>query len=55
MEDNTYILVQWPDVQDFMEEHWFDEEAILDVEAKFGSSAYFIPYNRFYEKNNQRT
>lgn len=51
MEDNTYILVQWPDVQDLMEKDWFREEAILDVEAKFGSSAYFIPYNRYHENN----
>lgn len=42
----AYVLVQWPDSQKYMEEDWFDEEAILDVEARFSSSAYFIPLKR---------
>jgi len=46
VEDDTYILITFPDVQEYMEEEWFDEEAILEVEGKFGSSAYFIPTNR---------
>ena len=24
-----YVLVQWPESQEFMEEEWFEEEAIL--------------------------
>ena len=42
----AYVLIQWPESQEYMEEDWFDEEAILDVECKFGSSAYFIPLKR---------
>lgn len=38
--ENTYTYVPWPDSQDYMDEEWFDEEAILDVN---NSSAYFIP------------
>lgn len=44
--EQSYVLIQWPDSQDLMEEPWFDEEAILDVEGKFGSSAYFVPLIR---------
>jgi len=39
----SYILVMWPESQELMEEPWFDDEAVLDVNCKFGSSAYFIP------------
>lgn len=40
---NSYILVTWPDSQEYMEKDWFEKEAILETEGKFGSSAYFIP------------
>lgn len=46
VEDDTYTLVTWPESQELMDEPWFDEEAILDVDAHFGSSAYFIPTKR---------
>ena len=42
----TYVVVSWPEIQELMEEDWFEEEAILDVECKFGDSAYFIPLKR---------
>lgn len=44
----SYIFVQWPESQEYMEEEWFDEEAILALgsEDKTGSSAYFIPLIR---------
>lgn len=38
----NYILVEWPEVQDLMEESWFEEEAILG-----NSSSYFIPEDKF--------
>jgi hypothetical protein len=41
-----YAIVTWPDVQELMDEDWFDEEAILETEGKFGSSAYFVPIKR---------
>ena len=44
--ENTYTLVMHPESQTYMEEEWFQEEAILEVECKFGSSAYFIPTHR---------
>lgn len=45
---DAYVLVQWPDSQDYMEEEWFNEEAILALgsEDKTGGSAYFIPLKR---------
>ena len=44
----TYILVPFPEVQEFMDEDWFDEEAILALgaEESVGSGAYFIPASR---------
>jgi len=44
--EDSYTLITWPDVQELMEEDWFDEEAILDSSGKFGSSAYFVPLKR---------
>lgn len=46
--EDSYILVQWPESQQLMEEDWFQEEAILALgnEEKTGSSAYFIPLKR---------
>ena len=44
--EDSYIVIIWPDVQELMEEDWFDEEAILDSSGKFGSSAYFVPLKR---------
>lgn len=40
-----YELVEWPDVQELMEEDWFQDEAILNHES---SSSFFIPVNRLY-------
>ncbi len=45
-----YVLVMWPDSQEFMEEEWFNEEAVLHPDE---SSAYFIPKERlegYYHK-----
>jgi hypothetical protein len=45
-----YKVIEWPACQQYMEEEWFEEEAILintnkGVE-KFGSSAFMIPCHR---------
>lgn len=44
--NERYILVLWPETQELMGERWFEREAILVTEEKFGSSAYFIPEKR---------
>ena len=51
----TYVLVPWPESQEFMEEEWFQEEAILALgaEESVGSSAYFIPVHRILFEENQ--
>ncbi len=41
--DEAYVLVPWPESQEYMEESWFNTEAILNVDQ---SSAYFIPLKR---------
>tara|TARA_Y100001938_G_C7851951_1_gene311250 strand:- start:62 stop:433 length:372 start_codon:yes stop_codon:yes gene_type:complete len=42
-----YILILWPEVQEYMEEEWFNKEAILYQairdEQEHLDSAYFIP------------
>jgi len=37
-----YVLVPWPKSQEYMEQAWFEEEAILALE----SASYFIPIKR---------
>jgi len=41
-EENLYALVPWPDVQEYMDELWFDKEAKM---VQYQSS-YFIPVHR---------
>jgi hypothetical protein len=50
---DLYVLVRWPDSQDYIEYDWFEEEAILALgkEEFTGSSAYFIPVNRIKNEN----
>lgn len=43
---DTYVRINWPEVQDLMEEGWFREEAILDTNPDAPSSSYLIPYKR---------
>lgn len=47
MKYDIYILVEWPECQEFMEEDWFREEAVLAIHDNIGDSAYFIPKIRF--------
>ena len=46
----TYVIVQWPDVQSLMDFDWFQDECHLINDEngveKYGSSAYFVPKNR---------
>ncbi len=44
----TYVLVPWTEVQQYMDEQWFYDEVILAIgaEEKAGTSAYFIPERR---------
>lgn len=48
MAESGYVLVTWPESQDFMEEDWFEDEAIFcgGSEDITGSSAYFIPISK---------
>ena len=46
--NNLYVLVEWPESQDFMEEPWFQEEAVLHPEL---SAAYFIPEHRIITRS----
>lgn len=43
---DTYIRVNWPESQDYMEEKWFREEAILDINPNAPGSSYLIPFKR---------
>lgn len=38
---DTYILVPWPEIQDYMDQPWFEEEAVLN-----SNSSYLIPIER---------
>ena len=55
--DDKYQLVSWPEIQSLMEEKWFDECILMNDENHLndiGSSAYFVPVNRFNEFKNKR-
>lgn len=43
--DDTYCLVEFPDVQKYQNEEWFNEEAHPAVDI---DGAYFIPTNRVH-------
>ena len=50
--EEKYILVCWPESQTLMEQVWFDECILMNDEnhlQEIGSSAYFVPENRFNE------
>ena len=51
LQDSSYTLVRWPESQMYMEQPWFETEAILALgsEETTGSSAYFIPVARILE------
>lgn len=51
--DYEYVLVHWPESQILMDYDWFNEDASLADCDKFGSSAYFIPKNRWLELHNE--
>ena len=38
----AYLLVPWPEVQDYMDEEGFDENSSLADEEKFGPCSYFV-------------
>ena len=48
--DSIFILVEWPEVQEFMDKEWFRSEAVLyqvfGEEQVSRDSAYLIPINR---------
>ena len=50
-QEMIYVLVQWPETQELMDEEWFDKEASLADFDKFGNSAYFIPQKRWLNHN----
>lgn len=41
--EDGYVLISFPDSQEFMGEDWFEEEAILHIDEP---SSYFIPIKR---------
>lgn len=53
--EEKYILVRWAESQILMEQEWFDECILMNDEnhlQEIGSSAYFVPENRYNELYN---
>lgn len=44
-----YKLIQWPELLEFMNDEWFEKEAIKATHPNLGL-AYFIPENRWRDK-----
>ena len=45
----NYVLIEWPDSQDYMDKEWFQKEAVLHNDEEVLSASYFIPENRYIE------
>lgn len=54
IEDYTYVLVPFPESQEFMEKEWFEQEACLADYEMFGRACYFIPQVRWLEYQNTK-
>lgn len=52
--EQDFELVLWPEVQEFMDEPWFRDEAVLDTDCLYGDSAYLIPKQRLREFNTKK-
>jgi hypothetical protein len=52
--DFLYAIVTFPEVQELQDKDWFDKECCLINDGalfdKYGSSAYFVPFNRLITK-----
>ncbi|MBS1503773.1 MAG: hypothetical protein JST32_17010 [Bacteroidetes bacterium] len=52
--DDIFVLVHWPEVQEYMEHDWFDKECIsyeaLDGDEDF-SAAHLVPLRRMLQIN----
>ncbi|WP_462265122.1 hypothetical protein [Mucilaginibacter sp.] len=51
-EDDLYVLVRWPEVQELMEHNWFRSECLLYNpfdDQVYLDSAYFVPAVRLAE------
>ena len=51
--ENLYVLVTWPESQELMDKDWFDECILMndsDHLDDIGSSAYFVPYDKYMNK-----
>ena len=44
--NNTFVVIQWPDIQDYMDIEGFEENSCLindlPLLEEYGSSAYFV-------------
>ncbi len=49
---DKYILLRFPESQDIMDQDWFNECFLADDIDMFGSSAYFVPEERYKEFTN---
>lgn len=49
-----YILIQWPESQDVMEQEWFENECSLADNELFGDAAYFVPEKRYNQMKGIR-
>ena len=47
IQEGVYTRIDWPEVQELMDEPWFQEDAILDTYGE-QASTYFIPLGRLF-------
>lgn len=56
--EEEYILITWPESQEYMNYDWFRKEAYLlqaFEDQEHLDSAYFVPKGRYEEVQNEKT
>lgn len=50
--DEDFVVIEWPDSQELMDQEWFSECILINTEEgiiEHGSSAYMVPKWRYQE------
>lgn len=45
-----YVMIGWPEIQNIMDEDWFDEECFLDITDRNEDCSYWVPQERIIKE-----
>jgi hypothetical protein len=52
-EEPSYIMVTWPEIQDFMEAPDYLEKVYIGTPLNDGNEVWFVPKEMYYEHNKR--